>query len=697
MVERKLKMPSIRNGQLDYNSSNISVPKFTPVENPLATFMRKYLLEQRALAKTDRDKKLAAETAQKKYAQLITDPRQVAAGSVSDAYTLSKANGGSDFNWELTPAEEKELKAATDANGFMKKDAKLSQTILDKFDAQSKSAFGLSPENAGSILNNDKFKETRLEQLMRAKNAAEEEAGGTLPLSVYSDINKQQAADIAAQAKEVSSAKTAMSDALEGEEKILLKMAENGGIPKDVAKSITSNLVKSRKVGNEFIEKNAVPKSAQTAILNTVNNLAKKNYSSEQIRAVLTKAYSPSDKVLGFGKDAGISEDSVAEATAAIGKPTFDYGESNKSVSAIYDRLTKARTGEYNKAQKALEVAKMTPQEKRAQYITGLRSEGEPTTVMGTSADGSKDGKTEIPVDERLKKNITVDKELEGVPNYMVAIEGGAANKSYADGKRKDANGKTIDGKAVSNGYNYTTKDPKELRKDFEAAGIQNQTILDAIAGKDITLSDKENAALAKYSYDKHGVQKAKKIVKGFDNLPPVVQQMATQMAYRGDLAPGKDNYQGDLVKLLETGDMNKVYEYVNTSDKIKESDRKILKTRLDKTLTTMPRVQETGDKVLEETTPVQGISGMGDIRYADRYKGWEAVTQEHLKTKDKFIEDVVGRHNAHKDRTSKELSNIVKKINNKKDLTIPEQRMISSMQKTKSGRAMLHNLGLSE
>jgi len=87
MVERKLKMPSIRNGQLDYNSSNISVPKFTPVENPLVTFMdlrddraknalaEKQAAEDRAQklklikqADDDRAKKLAADKALVEYA-----------------------------------------------------------------------------------------------------------------------------------------------------------------------------------------------------------------------------------------------------------------------------------------------------------------------------------------------------------------------------------------------------------------------------------------------------------------------------------------------------------------------------------------------------------------------------------------------------------------------------------------------------
>jgi len=321
---------------------------------------RAYQLDQRKIAANDRAKKLAGEAAQRKFAQVITDPRQNAAGSVTDAFVQSKNNGGKDFSWELTPEENKELEAARDADGFMKKDAKLSPTILAKLEAQSKSQFGLDAGNAGSILNNDKFKETRLEQLLRAKNEAEKD-GGVLPLSVYDSINKQQAADVAARAKEMASANKAVSDALDAEEDLLLKKVKNGGLGVSASdvKSIRSNVVKSQKVANDFIEDMNVPKDAQGKIINSVTNLLKDRYSSEQIRAILTKAYKPGESGWLSDDKATLPKEQLAGAKATVGEPVF---KSTKSAGTdeIYDRLLKARNAEYKKAKKSLEVAKMT-------------------------------------------------------------------------------------------------------------------------------------------------------------------------------------------------------------------------------------------------------------------------------------------------------------------------------------------------
>ena len=152
-----------------------------------------------------------------------------------------------------------------------------------------------------------------------------------------------------------------------------------------------------------------------------------------------------------------------------------------------------------------------------------------------------------------------------GVPDSLVKSEGFIVGKdgmfrSYTDSNAKGEN----KGMAIAGGYNYTSKSPAEIKSDFEKAGIPSAQAELAIAGQPIKFSEQQGKALFANEYKKTGNDKAAKLVPGYNELNPMMKEVASSMAYRGDLVPGEKGYRGDLVNVLKTGDIGKVYDYVN-------------------------------------------------------------------------------------------------------------------------------------
>lgn len=185
-----------------------------------------------------------------------------------------------------------------------------------------------------------------------------------------------------------------------------------------------------------------------------------------------------------------------------------------------------------------------------------------------SGGNGSSDNESgRVPI---VDKNGKVSR-VEGIPDSLQLNEG-LKLKAYDD----------AGGLAVGYGYNYSTKSTPELIKDFKQAGLSDYLLEDAAAGKKITLTKDEANRLAQVAYKNHGTEKANKLINNFDKLDPMMQEIASDMAYRGDLVPGENGYRGTLSNLLEQGDINKLYEYVDNSSKVPQA----VKNRLGSILT---------------------------------------------------------------------------------------------------------------
>ena len=186
-----------------------------------------------------------------------------------------------------------------------------------------------------------------------------------------------------------------------------------------------------------------------------------------------------------------------------------------------------------------------------------------------------------VPLDKVSKSVLHV----KGVPDSLILNEGLQTGsdgmfRSYTDSNAKGEN----KGLAIAGGYNYTNKSPSEIRSDFKAAGIPETQIQAAIEGKPIKLSEEDGKNLFAVGYKRIGDEKASKLLPEYNNMNPLMKEIAADMAYRGDLVAGENSYRGDLVKVLKTGDINQVYKYVNETDVPVE-----VKTRLG-TILTMER-----------------------------------------------------------------------------------------------------------
>ena len=194
------------------------------------------------------------------------------------------------------------------------------------------------------------------------------------------------------------------------------------------------------------------------------------------------------------------------------------------------------------------------------------REFGIPKSKNGSSVSNDNES-GRVPI---VDKNGKVSR-VEGIPDSLQLNEG-LKLKSYDD----------AGGLAVGYGYNYSTKSTPELIKDFKQAGLSEYLLEDAVAGKKITLTKDEANRLAQVAYKNHGTEKANKLINNFDKLDPMMQEIAADMAYRGDLVPGENGYRGTLSNLLEQGDINKLYEYVDNSSKVPQA----VKNRLGNILT---------------------------------------------------------------------------------------------------------------
>lgn len=238
----------------------------------------------------------------------------------------------------------------------------------------------------------------------------------------------------------------------------------------------------------------------------------------------------------------------------------------------------------------------------------------------GSSSNDNESGRVPI-----VDKNGKVSR-VEGVPDSLQLNEG-LKLKAYDD----------AGGLAVGYGYNYSTKSTPELIKDFKQAGLSDYLLEDAAAGKKITLTKDEANRLAQVAYKNHGVNKADKLINNFDKLDPLMQEIASDMAYRGDLVPGENGYRGTLSNLLEQGDINKLYEYVDNSSKVPQA----VKNRLGNILTVerdrpKDNIKDLFEKVEEKNQENTEINSDAKIKNEEINK----VRQEILSKKEEDKKD---------------------------------------------------------
>ncbi len=187
-------------------------------------------------------------------------------------------------------------------------------------------------------------------------------------------------------------------------------------------------------------------------------------------------------------------------------------------------------------------------------------SAGKGVTATGTTAEVNPN----VPLSGGGKSVLHIN----GVPDSLILNEGLKTDKdgmfrSYIDTNAKGEN----KGLAVAGGYNYSNKSPQEIKADFKAAGISDAQAEAAINKEPIKLSEQQGKDLFAVGYKRLGEEKASKLLPEYKDMNPFIKEIAADMAYRGDLVPGSNGYQGDLVKVLKTNDVNKVYDYVNNNN----------------------------------------------------------------------------------------------------------------------------------
>lgn len=215
------------------------------------------------------------------------------------------------------------------------------------------------------------------------------------------------------------------------------------------------------------------------------------------------------------------------------------------------------------------------------QYPELLGKAGQTATIPEKKDSSSGSGTVAID----YKDSRTPKRSVEGVADSLLINEGGVLTKTGTD---KNSDGKDV-GKIIGNSYNYTKKSDAEIRNDFKAAGIPDDKINAAIGtgekGRgDIELTQKEADSLSRVAYEKHGTSKAKGILADYDGSGPLIQEIAADMAYRGDLKKNdtKMPYRSRLIEALNSNDVNKVFEEVQKDDvpnTVKKRLRNILTT----------------------------------------------------------------------------------------------------------------------
>ena len=305
---------------------------------------------------------------------------------------------------------------------------------------------------------------------------------------------------------------------------------------------------------------------------------------------------------------------------------------------------------------------------------------------------------------------------VEGIPDSLQLNER-LELKAYED----------AGGLAVGYGYNYSTKSTPELIKDFKQAGLSDYLLEDAAAGKKITLTKDEANKLAKVAYKNHGTEKANKLINNFDKLDPMMQEIASDMAYRGDLVPGENGYRGTLSNLLEQGDLNKLYEYVDNSSKVPQAVKNRLgniltveRDRPIKNLIDESNNTRTSPSKAPEVSDNKDINSSETIRQAElNTYGKQITPEDQIKNKDNALEQRLAALdekygdkfttvkadaqakliNERKDELGINFKNIDKKATVSKFLENPdsldktESNWMNGMQNTDKGQAELRKL----
>lgn len=154
---------------------------------------------------------------------------------------------------------------------------------------------------------------------------------------------------------------------------------------------------------------------------------------------------------------------------------------------------------------------------------------------------------------------------IEGIPDTLVKQES-ISLKPYPD------NGNI----AIGMGYNVTNKDRSEVERDFNEANIPLDKI-NKILNKtpDGVLTLEEAHSLAKVGYKNHGIEKLNKMKIDYNSLTPEMQEVAGNLAYRGDLKRSGTGYQKDLYDLVQKNDTENLYKFIESHPEWKNDDNK--------------------------------------------------------------------------------------------------------------------------
>lgn len=331
----------------------------------------------------------------------------------------------------------------------------------------------------------------------------------------------------------------------------------------------------------------------------------------------LSKTYSPKDVAnvikASIGSGGEINDDTVKTLLSNI--PTnVSKSDASSTIGALEKVEYKPSIDLQSMIAKSTKVDKGKLAEDMFEREFGIPK----VKSSGSSSNDNESGRVPI-----VDKNGKVSR-VEGIPDSLQLNEG-LKLKAYDD----------AGGLAVGYGYNYSTKSTPELIKDFKQAGLSDYLLEDAVAGKKITLTKDEANRLAQVAYKNHGTDKADKLINNFDKLDPLMQEIASDMAYRGDLVPGENGYRGTLSNLIKQGDINKLYEYVDNSSKVPQA----VKNRLGNILTVerdrpKDNIKDLFEKVEEKNQENTEINSDAKIKNEEIRKARQEILSKKEKDK---------------------------------------------------------------
>ena len=205
---------------------------------------------------------------------------------------------------------------------------------------------------------------------------------------------------------------------------------------------------------------------------------------------------------------------------------------------------------------------------------------------------------------------VKVTNHVNNVPDSLLINEGAKVGQDGLYRPIVDTDAKGIaKGRVIGYGYNLD-QNRGNIQTDFDKAGIPEYKREAALNGVNFALTKPEVDKLAEVVYKREGIDKAGKLINGYSKLDPMMKEIANDMAYRGDLVPGEKGYRGDLVNILNTGDINKVYDYVNTMNVPQE-----VKTRLGNILT----IERSRDEALgKASTKINNVAKVDELKDID-------------------------------------------------------------------------------